>query len=164
MVYINDLYVDLDLVLNKRTKLDQLLSLSEIDHIKRKAEKNRWDDDTIVEYVHRYIRECISDLLDSSDFIDASVIVEPDPYMAKAMELMAASQRHAGVLLVDKEYKYPGCWINDIANALKGLECKAEDYNILVWDAYFMTNYNINSKVPGWSHLAETLETYYDTL
>ena len=164
MININDLYVDLDLVLNKRTKLGHLLSPLEIDKISRKAEKNHWSDEVIIEYVHKYLRENISDLLDNSDFLDANVIVEADPYIAKAMELMAVSQRHAMILLVDKEYKYPGCWVNDIANALKDLECKTEDYNILVWDAYFMRNYNINSKVPGWAHLADILESYYDTL
>ena len=114
--------------------------------------------------LYRYLKENIADLLDSSDFLDANVIVESDPYIIKAMELMSTSQRHAEVLLVDRDYKYPGCWVNDIANALKGLECKAEDYNILVWDAYFMRNYEINSKVPGWAHLADVLENYYDTL
>lgn len=164
MIDINDLYVDLDLVLNKRTKLGCLLSPYEINQLKRKAEKNHWDDDTIIANVYRYLKENISDLLDNSDFLDANVIIEADPYIMKAMELMSTSQRHAEVLLVDKEYKYPGCWVNDIANALKGLECKAEDYTTLVWDAYFMRNYNINSKIPGWAHLADILENYYDTL
>lgn len=161
---INDLYVDLDLVLNKRTKLGNLLSPLEIDNIKKKVEKNHWDENLVLNYIYRYLKENISDLLDSSDFLDANVIVESDPYIAKAMELMAISQRHAEVLLVDKEYKYPGCWVNDISEALKGLECKTEDYNILVWDAYFMRNYSINSKIPGWAHLADVLESYYDTL
>ena len=164
MIDINDLYIDLDLVLNKRTKLGNLLSPLEIDNIKKKVEKNHWDENLVLNYIYRYLKENISDLLDSSDFLDANVIVESDPYIAKAMELMAISQRHAEVLLVDKEYKYPGCWINDISKALKELECKTEDYNILVWDAYFMRNYSINSKVPGWAHLADVLESYYDTL
>lgn len=164
MIDINELYVDLDLVLNKRTKLGSLLSPYEISQLKRKAEKNHWDDDTIVANIYRYLKENISDLLDNSDFLDANVIVESDPYIIKAMELMSTSQRHAEVLLVDRDYKYPGCWVNDIANALKGLECKAEDYNILIWDAYFMRNYEVNSKVPGWAHLADVLENYYDTL
>ena len=161
---INDLYVDLDLVLNKRTKLGNLLSPLEIDNIKKKVEKNHWDENLVLNYIYRHLKENISDLLDSSDFLDANVIVESDPYIAKAMELMTIKKRHAEVLLVDKEYKYSGCQIKDISEALKGLECKTEDYNILVWDAYFMRNYNINSKVPGWAHLADVLESYYDTL
>lgn len=164
MMNTNDLHVSLDLVLSKRANLGMLLSPSELGDLARKAEKNHWDDDTIKEYVHRYLKSNITDFLDNSDFMDANVIIESDPYIIKAMELMSASQRHAEVLLVDKEYKYPGCWITDISNALKGLECKAEDYNILVWEAYFMRNYEINSKIPGWTHLADVLEDYYNTL
>lgn len=164
MIDISNLYVDLDLVLNKRTKLANLLSPYELEQLKRKFEKNHWDNDTIVANVYRYLKENISDLLDNSDFIDANVIVESDPYIIKAMELMATSQRHAEVLLVDKDYKYPGCWVNDIANALKCLECKEHQYVSLVWDAYFVRNYDINKEIPGWTHLVEVLENYYDTL
>ena len=164
MIDINDLYVDLDLVLNKRAKLGNLLTPYELEQLKRKFEKNHWDDNTIVASIHRYLKENISDLLDSSDFMDANVIVESDPYIIKAMELMAMSQRHAEVLLVDREYKYPGCWVNDIANALKGLECEDNQYEYLIWDAYFVRNYDINKEIPGWAHLVEVLENYYDTL
>ena len=164
MIDINNLYVDLDLVLNKRAKLGNLLNPCELEQLKRKFEKNHWDDDTIVANIYRYLKENISDLLDNSDFIDANVIVESDPYIIKAMELMAMSQRHAEVLLVDKDYKYPGCWVNDIANALKGLECEDHQYAILVWDAYFVRNYDVNKEIPGWAHLVEVLENYYDTL
>lgn len=164
MIDISKLYIDLDLVLNKRTNLGSLLNPSELEQFKRKAEKNHWDDNTIVANLYRYIRENISDFLDNSDFIDANVIIESDPYIIKAMELMSISQRHAEVLLVDREYKYPGCWVNDIANALRKIECKPEDYNILVWDAYFLKNYEENSNIPGWTNLAEILENYYDTL
>lgn len=164
MIDINNLYVDLDLVLNKRTRLDNLLTPYELEQLKRKFEKNHWDDNTILESVYRYLKENIADLLDNSDFMDANVIVESDPYIIKAMELMSMSQRHAEVLLVDKAYKYPGCWVNDISNALKKLDCNEEDYNILVWDAYFMRNYEKNSNIPGWEHLVEVLENYYDTL
>jgi hypothetical protein len=164
MNILNNLYINLDLVLSKRTSLDHVLNPSELKELSKKAEKNRWDEDSIKEYVYRYLKSNITDFLDNSDFMDANVIIESDPYIIKAMELMSASQRHAEVLLVDKEYKYPGCWVDDISNALKGLECKAEDYNILVWEAYFMRNYEINSKIPGWTHLADILEDYYNTL
>jgi len=164
MIDINNLYVDLDLVLNKRTKLGDLLTPYELDQLKRKFEKNRSDDNTIVATIYRYLKENIADLLDNSDFIDTNVIVESDPYIIKAMELMAMSQRHAEVLLVDKEYKYPGCWVNDIANALKGLKCKDHQYACLVLDAYFVRNYNVNKEIPGWEHLVEVLENYYDSL
>lgn len=164
MIDINNLYVDLDLVLNKRTKLGNLLTPYELEQLKRKFEKNHWDDDTIVANIYRYLKENIADLLDNSDFIDANVIVESDPYIIKAMELMSMSQRHAEVLLVDKEYKYPGCWVNDIATALKALDCEDHQYECLVWDAYFIRNYDENKNVPGWAHLVEVLENYYDTL
>ena len=88
MIDINNLYVDLDLVLNKRAKLGNLLTPYELEQLKRKFEKNHWDDDTIVASIYRYLKENISDLLDNSDFIDANVIVESDPYIIKAMELM----------------------------------------------------------------------------
>lgn len=164
MIDINNLYVDLDLVLNKRAKLGNLLTPYEMEQLKRKFEKNHWDDDTVVASIHRYLKENIADLLDNSDFIDANIIIESDPYIIKAMELMAMSQRHAEVLLVDREYKYPGCWVNDIANALKGLECEDHQYVSLVWDAYFIRNYDVNKEIPGWTHLVEVLENYYDTL
>jgi len=164
MIDINNLYVDLDLVLNKRTKLGNLLAPYELEQLKRKFEKNHWDDNTIIANIYRYLKENISDLLDNSDFIDANVIVESDPYIIKAMELMAMSQCHAEVLLVDKEYKYPGCWVNDIAKALKGLECENRQYEHLVWDAYYIRNYDINKEIPGWVHLVEVIENYYDTL
>lgn len=164
MININNLYIDLGLVLNKRTKLENILSPLDIDNIKKKAEKNHWDDDTITRYIRNYLKENISELLDNSDFLDAHVIVESDPYIIKAMELMSASQVHAEVLLVDQEYKYPGCWVNEIAEALKNLVCEEVDYNILVWDAYFMRDYKNNSKIPGWKELADVLESYYDTL
>lgn len=164
MIDINNLYVDLDLVLNKRARLGNLLTPYELEQLKRKFEKNHWDDNTIVASIHRYLKENISDLLDSSDFMDANVIVESDPYIIKAMELMAMSQNDAEVLLVDREYKYPGCWVNDIANALKGLECEDNQYEYLVWDAYFIRNYDVNKEIPGWEHLVNVLEDYYDTL
>lgn len=164
MIDINNLYVDLDLVLNKRARLGNLLTPYELEQLKRKFEKNHWDDDTIVASIHRYLKENISDLLDNSDFMDANVIVESDPYIIRAMELMAMSQHDAEVLLVDREYKYPGCWVNDIANALKGLECEDNQYEYLVWDAYFIRNYDVNKEIPGWEHLVEVLENYYDTL
>lgn len=164
MIDINNLYVDLDLVLNKRARLGNLLTPYELEQLKRKFEKNHWDNDTIVASIHRYLKENISDLLDNSDFMDANVIVESDPYIIRAMELMAMSQHDAEVLLVDREYKYPGCWVNDIANALKGLECEDNQYEYLVWDAYFIRNYDINKEIPGWEHLVNVLENYYDTL
>lgn len=163
MIDINNIYVDLDLVLNKRAKLGNLLNPYELEELKRKFEKNHWDD-TVVENIYRYLKENIADLLDNSDFIDANIIIESDPYIIKAMELMAVSQRHAEVLLVDREYKYPGCWVNDIANALKGLECEDSQYESLVWDAYFIRNYDVNKEIPGWEHLVNVLEDYYDTL
>ena len=164
MIDINNLYVDLDLVLNKRTKLSNLLTPYELEQLKDKFEKNHWDDNTIIANIHRYLKENIADLLDNSDFVDANVIIESDPYIIKAMELMAMSQHHAEVLLVDREYKYPGCWVNDIANALKELECEDHQYGCLVWDAYFVRNYDVNKEIPGWAHLVEVLENYYDTL
>lgn len=164
MIDINNLYVDLDLVLNKRTKLINLLTPYELEQLKNKFEKNHWDDNIIIANIHRYLKENIADLLDNSDFVDANVTIESDPYIIKAMELMAMSQRHAEVLLVDREYKYPGCWVNDIANALKGLECEDHQYACLVWDAYFVRNYDVNKEIPGWTHLVEVLENYYDTL
>ena len=164
MIDINNLYVDLDLVLNKRTRLSNLLTPYELEQLKRKFEKNHWDDDTIVANIHRYLKTNISDFLDNSDFVDAQVIIEKDFHIIKAMELMAMSQRHAEVLLVDREFKYPGSWVNEIAQALKGLECKDEQFIVLMWDAYYMRNWDINSKIPGWEHLATVLDNYYDTL
>lgn len=164
MININDLHVNLDLVLSKRANLGMLLSPSELRDLERKAEKNHWDDNTIKEYVYRYLKSNISDFLDNSDFMDANVVVESDPYIIRAMELMITSQRYADKLLVDRDYRYPGCWINAITEALKGLECKPEDYTILTWDAFFIRNYEINSKIPGWTKLVEVLEDYYNTL
>lgn len=164
MIDLNNLYVDLDLVLNKRTKLGTLLAPYEIAKIKSKAEKNHWDDNTIVANIYRYLKDNIKDMLTNEDFLDSSIIIESDPYIIKAMELMALSQRHAEVLLVDKEYKYPGCWVNEIAQALKDLKCRLEDYNLLVWDAYYMKGWDKNKAIPGWTHLADVLENYYDTL
>jgi len=161
---INDLYVDLDLVLNKRAKLGSLLSPYEIKQLERKAEKNNWDNSTIIASVYKYIKENITDFLENSDFLDASIVVESDPYIIKAMELMNTSQIDAEVLIVDRNYKYPGCWLNTISEALRGLKCKSQDYVLLMWDAYFMRNYEENSKIPGWAHLADTLEDYYNTL
>jgi hypothetical protein len=164
MIDISKLYVDLDIVLNKRTTLDCLFTPQELDQFKKKAEKNHWDDNTIVANLYRELKENIHDYLSNSDFLDANVIVESDPYVIKAMELMSASQRHAEVLLVDKSYKYPGCWVESIAKALRNLQCKEEDYICLVWDAYYMRNFNMNKDIPGWTHLANILEDYYDTL
>jgi hypothetical protein len=164
MIDINNLYVDLDLVLNKRAKLGDLLNPSELNKFKLLAEKNHWDDDTIVANIHRYLKTNISDFLDNSDFIDAQVIVEKDFHIIKAMELMDMSQKHAEVLLVDRELKYPGSWVNEIAQALKGLVCEDHQFIVLMWDAYYMRNWDINSKIPGWTHLATVLDNYYDTL
>jgi hypothetical protein len=164
MIDINNLYVDLDLVLNKRAKLGDILNPSELNKFKLLAEKNHWDDVTIIANIYRYLKTNISDFLDNSDFIDAQVIVEKDFHTIKAMELMAMSQRHAEVLLVDRELKYPGSWVNEIAQALKGLECEDHQFIVLMWDAYYMRNWDINSKIPGWVHLATVLDNYYDTL
>lgn len=164
MLKLEDIYVDLDMVLSKRTTLGRLLNPQELSQLKSKAIKNHYDDAAILEAAYRLIKENITDYLDNSDFIDANVILETDPYIIKAMELMQASQRDAGILLVEKEYKYPGCWVNDIANALRNLQCSDEMYNSLVWDAYYIHNYENNSNIPGWKELQDTLENYYDTL
>jgi hypothetical protein len=164
MIDLSKLYVNLDLVLNKRASLGLILSPYEIEQLKRKAEKNHWDDNTIIANIYRYLKENISDFLHDSDFIDANIIIESDPFIIKAMELMSTSQSHAEVLLVDKESKYPGSWVNSIASALKELDCREDQFNLLVWDAYFMKNYEINKNIPGWVHLAETLDDYFDTL
>ena len=161
---LSDLYISLDLVLSKRAKLGNLLSPSELRDLERRAEKNHWDIDTVKEYIYRQFKSNITEYLDNSDFTDANVIVESDPYVIKAMELMDASQRYADKLIVDKEYKYPGCWVSTITEALKGLECKPEDYTLLVWEAFFARNYDINSKIQGWEELVEVLEDYYNTL
>lgn len=160
---IKDLHIDLDLVLSKRTSLGSLMTKNEIEAIESKALKNHWDKDTIIEYVYRHIKENITDYLDNYDFLDANVIVESDPYIVKAMQLMDMSQKDAGVLLLDKEYKYPGCWVNAIADALRSLECPWWKYDQLVLEAYYK-NYKDNECVPGWEHLADVLEDYYDTL
>lgn len=164
MIDLNNIHLDLDMVLSKRCSLDKLLNPREIRDIQLMAEKNNWDDNVILDYVYKLIKENITDYLDNSDFLDSNIIIETDPYIIKAMHLMALSQRHAQVLLVEKEYKYPGCWVSDIANALKNLQCKQEDYNILVWDAYYINDYSKNKEIPGWSELVEVLENYYDSL
>ena len=164
MINIEDIHVDLDMVLSKRCTLKQLLNPYEIATLKSKAIKNNYDDAAIIEAAYRLIKENIADYLDNSDFMDSNVILETDPYIIKAMELMQTSQRDAGILLVEKEYKYPGCWVNDIANALKGLECSSDMYEHLVWDAYYVHNYETNKNIPGWEKLQNVLEDYYDTL
>lgn len=160
---IKDLHIDLDLVLSKRTSLGSLMTKKEIEAIESKALKNHWDKDTIIEYIYRHIKENITDYLDNCDFLDANVIIESDPYIVKAMQLMDMSQKDAGVLLLDKEYKYPGCWVNAIAEALRSLECPWWKYDQLVLEAYYK-NYKDNEHIPGWEHLADVLEDYYDTL
>jgi hypothetical protein len=80
------------------------------------------------------------------------------------MQLMEMSQRDAEVLLIDREYRYPSCWVNDISNALKGLQCNNEVRESLIMDAYYLSNWEQNENIPGWTTLAETLESYYDTL
>ena len=166
MLKLEDIYVDLDMVLSKRVTLDRLLNPQELSQLKSKAIKNHYDDATILEAAHRLIKENITDNLDNSDFMDANVILETDPYIIKAMELMQASQRDAEVLLVDKEYRYPGCWVNDIAGALKGLDSDLsfEEKERLIWDAYYGYNWKKNSEITGWEHLADVLEDYYNTL
>ena len=164
MLDIDNIHVDLDIVLSKKTTLKQLLNPVELASLKSKAIKNHYDDASIMEAAHRLIKENIADYLDNSDFLDANVILETDPYIIKAMELMQTSQRDAGILLVEKEYKYPGCWVNDIANALRELKCSSDMYNTLVWDAYYVHNYNNNENIPGWKNLQDVLEDYYDTL
>lgn len=164
MINIEDIHVDLDMVLSKRCTLKQLLSQSEIASLKSKAIKNNYDDNALLEAAYRLIKENVTDYLDNSDFVDANVILESDPYIVKAMELMQTSQRDAGILLVEKEYKYPGCWVNDIANALRGLLCTDDMFNLLVWDAYYVHNYSNNINIPGWEKLQNVLEDYYDTL
>ena len=164
-INLSSVHLDLDIVLSKKCYLEDILTPREIREIERIAEKNSWEKETILDYIYKLIKENITDYLDNSDFLDSIVIIEDDPYTIKAMELMATSQRHAQVLLVDKEYKYPGCWVNDIAEALRNLKCKQEDYNCLVWDAYFIRNYEKNSiEVQGWKELVEVLEDYYDSL
>lgn len=161
---ISNLYVDLGVVLSKRTTLGNILGPHEIAAIESRVKKNHWDDETVVAYVYRYLKENISELVDNSDFMDADVIVESDPYIIKAMQLMEASQRDAEKLLMERTYKYPGCWVNDIANALKGLKCTEEQREHLIWDAYYAANWDINVHIEGWENLSEVLENYYDTL
>lgn len=164
MKNIGDIHVDLDVVLSKNCTLKQILSPYELAMLKSKAEKNNYSEDAILEAAYRLIRQNITEYLDDSDFMDASLILETDPYIVKAMELMQASQRDAGVLLVEKEYKYPGCWVNDIAEALRGLECPDYQYEHLVWAAYYIQDFQKNKEIPGWEHLQDVLENYYDTL
>ena len=164
MLQLENIHVDLDMVLSKRTTLKNILNPLELAQLKSRAIKNHYSDEAIIEAAHRLIKENITEYLDNSDFIDANVILETDPYIIKAMELMQASQRDAGILLVEREYKYPGCWVNDIANALRELKCTDDMYNNLVWDAYYVHNYEDNQNIPGWAHLQDVLEDYYDTL
>lgn len=164
MINIDNIHVDLDIVLSKKSTLKQLLNPSELASLKSKAIKNHYDDSSIIEEATRLIKENVTDYLNNSDFLDANVILETDPYIIKAMELMQISQRDAGILLVEKEYKYPGCWVNDIANALRGLQCTDDMFNLLVWDAYYVHNYSNNINIPGWEKLQNVLEDYYDTL
>jgi len=164
MLDISKLFVNLDVVLSKRTTLGQVLAPYEINNIISRAKKNNWSDEAIIEYVYRYLKENISDLVDNSDFLDANVIVESDPNITKAMQLMDQSQQDAEKLILDKEYKYPGCWVTDIANALKKLECPEYSRENLIWDAYYNANWESNADIPGWANLAETLENYYNTL
>lgn len=161
---ISKLYINLDVVLSKRATLDKILPTYEIKAIESKAAKNNWSDSTIVEYIYRYLKENIQDTLDASDFLDSSVIIESDPYIIRAMRLMEQSQRDAEKLIIDKEYKYPGCWVNDIAEALRNLECNDRDRELMIWSAYYNTNWEKYGDIPGWAHLADILETYYDTL
>lgn len=164
MLKLEDIYVDLDMVLSKRITLGKLLNPIELSQLKSKAIKNHYSDEAILEAAYRLIKENITEYLDNSDFIDANVILETDPYVVKAMQLMQTSQRDAGILLVEKEYKYPGCWVSDIANALRELKCSNDMYESLVWDAYYVHDYENNQNVPGWTHLQDVLEDYYDTL
>lgn len=161
---LSDLYISLDLVLSKRAKLGNLLNPAELRDLERRIEKNHWDNEAVIEYVYRQLKSNVAEYLDNSDFTDANVIVESDPYVIKAMELMDASQRYADKLIVDKEYKYPGCWVSTITDALKNLKCKPEDYTSLIWEAFFARNYEVNSKIQGWEELVEVLEDYYNTL
>jgi len=164
MIDLSNLYINLDVVLAKRTTLDKILTPYELENIVSKARKNNWSNEAIIEYVYRYLKENMSELVDTSDFLDANVIIESDSNIVKAMQLMDQSQRDAEKLLVDKEYKYPGCWVNDIANALSKLECPDYMFENLVWDAYYNTNWDSNKDIPGWANLADTLENYYNTL
>ena len=161
---ISKLYVNLDVVLSKRTTLDKILSPYDIKNIESKIAKNSWSDDTTIAYIYRYLKENIQDTINSSDFLDSNVIVESDPYIARAMRLMDQSQQDAEKLILDKEYKYPGCWVNDIANALKNLKCNDADRELLIWDAYYNIGWEKNKNIEGWANLADTLESYYDTL
>ena len=164
MIDIGKLHVDLDVVISKKASLDQLISPGELHQLKLKFEKNHWDDNTIIANVYRYIKDNTLDILDASDLLDSSIIIESDPYVIKAMELMAMSQRHAEVLLLEKESKYPGSWVSTISQAISNLECDSQDFNILVWDAYFMRNFEKNKDVPGWTHLANVLDDYFFSL
>lgn len=161
---LNKIHIDLSLVLYKRGSVKELLSPYELKCLESKIEKNHWDEDTVIEYLHRLLKENITDCLGPEDFLDSNVIIETDPYIVKAMELMNMSQVDAQVLLIEKDYKYPGCWVNDIANALHNLKCNASDYYGLVLDAYYVRNYEQNKEIPGWSNLVEVLENYYDSL
>lgn len=164
MIDLNNIFINLDVVLSKRTTLSNILNKQEIKNIKSKAEKNNWSDDATIEYIYRYLKENVSDFVGNSDFLDANVIIESDPYIIKAMQLMDQSQRDAEKLILDKEYKYPGCWVHDIAEALRGLLCNSDMFDTLVWDAYYIHNYSSNVNIPGWEKLQNVLEDYYDTL
>lgn len=164
MLNLSNVHVDLDIVLSKSTTLGQLLSPAEIAQLESRAIKNHYDDGTILAAATKLIKENMPEYLSNSDFLDSSVILETDTYIIKAMELMRLSQRDAGILLVERNYKYPGCWVEDITKALKELQCSPEMFSSLVWDAYYMQNYEQNKNIPGWEKLIDVLESYYDTL
>jgi len=164
MIDINKLFVNLDIVLSKRTILSNILAPYELNNIVSKAKKNNWSDDTIIEYVNRYLKENISEFVDNSDFLNASVIVESDDDVVIAMSLMEQSQQDAEKLIITREYKYPGCWLNDITRALKNLNYYEDDRISIIWDAYYNANWKKNSTIKGWVELADVLESYYDTL
>lgn len=161
---ISKLYINLDVVLSKRATLDRVLSSREIKAIESKAIKNKWSNETIIAYIQRYLKENIQDLFDNSDFIDSSVIIESDSYIAEAMRLMEQSQMDAEKLIIDREYKYPGCWVNDIANALRNLDYFEKDRDAIVLAAYYNIDWPKYENIKGWVNLAETLEDYYNTL
>lgn len=164
MIDLNNLYINLDVVLSKRATLGNLLTPYEIQTIKSRALKNHWDDSATIAHIYSYLKDNVTDLLDNSDFYDSNIIIESDYNIVKAMQLMEMSQRDAEVLLIDREYRYPSCWVNDISNALKGLQCNIEVRESLIMDAYYLSNWEQNENIPGWTTLAETLESYYDTL
>lgn len=164
MIDVSKLFVNLDVVLNKRTTLGNILAPYELNNIISKAKKNNWDDDTILEYVNRYIKENVSDFIDNSDFLDANIIVEHDDDVIIAMNLIEQSQRDAEKLFINREDKYPGCWINSIVKALKNLDYYEKDRISVIWDAYYNVNIGKHGKIKGWKELADVLESYYDSL